>query len=392
MKRFLVIFLTALTLLAGCGDQESPYDLTALNAKIDEANLVLEGVDDVADSASDVAHGRTWATKDDIDTFAAAILLAKATGGLATSQKAVDSATDTLDAKIFTFKKKIRTGTKTTGFTNDDLKKLTDEAEATQKAVKTSTDGTNVSKQEYWVTADKMTALNNAISTAKGTSGTIDSKYTALNTALNNLDKKPGTAASSRSITITGLSIITYPNGTEIAAGVLETNSIDLSTAPAIYGSGLVKNGQATIVFYSNNQTTLWTGDGSYYVGYMAKDDVYISKSKIAFSSAAPNPSAKSSDFSSYNPVYSYKVGDLASAMDFTIPASGTTLNNLCIRMTTQDYPTLIANNTLPGPFYKDSNCGPTQAFTGFETIYADTMIYCKYDLSHMLPGSAANQ
>jgi len=385
MKKFLVIFLTTLTLFIGCDIlDESKYDLTMLDAKIVEATSALEGVD-VAENASDVAQGRKWVTEDEMKKFTDAIASAEFVRLAPISQKAVDSAADTLDTAIIRFNSKLGTGNKTSGFNQNDLSKLIKEAENAKVIVKTSANnGADVSPKEYWVVSATMTALTTAISGAKSDSGTIDSKYTPLNTALNSLNstKKPGTATSWRSITITGLNTTKFPNGTEIGAGLSDTSNIDLSVRPQIYGNGLVSKGTATIVFYSNN--TLWTGDGSYYVVLML-DETKISKSKIAFSGTNNNPSAKYLDFNTYAYVYEYRCGDLASAGGFTISASGTSLNNFCVRITGTSYVDLLASSTLPAPLYKNKELGPTQAFTGFETIYTDTMLYCVYDLKMAL-------
>jgi len=310
MKKFLIILLTALTLFAGCdqGTNDSKYDLTKLDAKINEANSAKEGVQE-ATSAGEVPQGLKWVTKEEMLSFAEAIGLAVVTRNFPTSQKAVDIAVINLNEAITEFNSK----------------------------------------------------------------------------------KQDGTATPSRSIVIIGLNPATYPNGTEIQAGVFETNSIDLSVTPEIYGSGTINNGQATVVFKSNNQTTLWVGEGSYYVGFMVKEELYISKSKIAFSSTAYKPSVTYLDFNPSNYAYEYKCGDLAAAMGGTIPANAT-LNDLCLSMTgnTMNYVQLMANNVLPGPFYKDKDCTPTQAYVGNEIITADTMLYCKFNLSEIM-GNAGN-
>jgi len=384
MKKFLVIFLTALTLFSGCDIlDEGKYDLTELDAKIAEANLALEGVD-TAENESDVATGRKFVTEDDMKKFTDAIASAELVRVAPISQNAVNSAIDTLDTAIYRFKSKLGTGTKASGFNQNDLSKLIKEAENAKVIVKTSANGADISPKEYWVVSATMTALTTAISGAKSETGTVDSKYTPLNTALNSLNstKKLGTATSWRSITITGLNTTKFPNGTEIGAGLSDTANIDLSARPQIYGNGLVSRGMATVVFYSNN--TLWTGDGSYYVVLML-DETKISKSKITFSSTDPNPSAKYLDFNTYAYVYEYKCGDLASAAGFTITSNGTSLNNFCIRITGSGYAELIASGTLPASLYKDSGLSPTQAFLGIETIYTDTKLYCVYDLKMAL-------
>ncbi|GBU26954.1 hypothetical protein R84B8_00470 [Treponema sp. R8-4-B8] len=392
MKKFLVILLTALTLFAGC-DQDvtntinSQYDLTALEAKIAEANAAKEGVQ-VATSAGEVAQGRKWVLQSDLDTFGAAILVAVGIQTFPTSQAKVDKAVGDLSTAIAIFKVHLGTGTKSSNFTQDDLTALITEAEKAQETVTISSNGTDVIPQEYWVTSAIMTALNSAISTAKGSTGTLDSRYTGLNTALNSFytNKKPGTATSWRSITITGLiSLDKFSNGTEIMVGLFNTNNI-IGLTPQISGSSVISSSRAIVTLYNNTDDnhTLWTGEGSYYVGFLADGETYVSKSQITFNSTTPNPSAKYSDFGPY--VYEYNCGVLATAIGQTIPSTGIELNSFCVFMSGgKNYVQLLASGDLPAPFYKVKELGALQAFTGIETLTAATMIYTTYDLSSLM-------
>jgi len=391
MKKFLIILLTALTLFTGC-DQDgnnNKYNLTALDAKITEANLAKEGVK-VATSATEVAQGRKWVESSDITTFTAAIGFAVAIYNLPISQAQVGEAVSDLGEAINIFKAKIKNGSKTSGFSQEDLNKLITEAKDAKKGVQTSSNGADIIPQENWVTSALMTALTGAITTAESSGGVVESKYTSLNTALVNFYNglKQGTAASWRSITITGINIIKFPNGTEINSGLFGTKDI-IGAIPQISGMGQVSNGKATIILYNNNNHTLWTtGEGSYYVGFMAKGETFVSKSKIDFNSTAPKPTAKFSDFGPY--VYEYNCGAIATMIQQTIPADGILLDTFCAYMTGgSTYTQLLTSGKLPAPLYKDKGLSSNQLFTGIETIKADTMIYCTFDLTILMSNNA---
>jgi hypothetical protein len=292
MKKLLIILLTTLTFFTGCFfGNEGNFNLTKLNAKIDEAESELEGVTTV-ESASQIATGRKWVTSDEMDDFKAAISAAKSIRTLAESQLEVDDAVITLNSAIIEFKSQIKTnGTKTSGFTLKELTNLVTEAQNAKAGVQTSINGTDVSKEKYWVIADIMNALDNSINSAN-LSGNIDTKYNNLNSALNNFydSKRPGTAIS-RSITITDLTQYYFLNGTQIEVGLFTNNNSIFTGNLQIHGNGVIRNDKVTVDLYvsSGNNSVLWTGSGLYYVGFRDNDGKYISKEKINFSNTTPN-------------------------------------------------------------------------------------------------------
>jgi len=384
MKRLFIIFLTALTLFAGCNPDtvESEYDLTALDAKIAEAKLVMEGVQEAV-SADDVAKNRKWVTHEDMTTFTAAIAFAVAIQISHTSQSAVDNAVTNLNNAIISFKSKIHLGNKENGFTQAELNRLVTEAENAKAAVKTSDiNGADVIPKEYWVTSAIMTALANAITAAQNSSGNIDNNYAALVTALNNFytNKKPGVAR--RSVTITSLPA-GFSDGIEINVGLFADNNLILSGDPEIIGIGNINNNKAAVVLFtsSGGNTAMWTGNGSYYVAFMANAKTYISKEKINFSDTSPHPTVTYGDFDQY--IYEYNFGIITAVINYPIPENGVTLNDFCSYMTGYTYAQMFAGGMLPGQLYKDR--GLTQVFTGFETLTASTMIYCEFDLSILM-------
>jgi len=88
----------------------------------------------------------------------------------------------------------IQDGSKTDGFSQEELDDLISKAQNVLAEVKPSADGSDVSQQEYWVTSDAWNALNDAITRAQNSSVSIDSRYSDLYRALNAFPaKQPGT-------------------------------------------------------------------------------------------------------------------------------------------------------------------------------------------------------
>jgi hypothetical protein len=117
----------------------------------------------------------------------------------------VNAAVQILNSAIIDFKNKRQKGTKLSGFTQAELTELITTANDAKNGIKTSTDGSDVSNTEYWVTYDVLNALNSAITTAQNASGNFDTAYTALNTAITTFNnaKARGTQQVSQYITIT---------------------------------------------------------------------------------------------------------------------------------------------------------------------------------------------
>ncbi|MDR2575986.1 MAG: InlB B-repeat-containing protein [Treponema sp.] len=359
----------------GTGTGGGKINLSALQAKIAEAELAKEGVL-TATQASDVAQGRKWVTAGVMEAFTTAIYNAKIALGADTQQK-VDSAVKTLSAEINAFNGMKQIGTKTSGFTQADLNALIDDANTAKSGVAASTDGKDVSLQEYWVTPSVMDALDSAINAAYY-GGNIDSAYNSLNTALINFiaNKKPGTGASHRTITISGLDV---PDGTEIAVGLFETDQIIVNEQPGILGNGTILNKTVTVTLYGSNNTS-WIGNGSYYAAFSMHTDnpkIYISKSKISFSNTSPNAAKIFSDFKQY--VYRFTLGEFAEQMGITIPASGITLDEWCQNMAGMTYAQMLEAGYIQGPLYK--NEGLSQPFSGSDRLTATTVIYSEYNL-----------
>jgi len=294
MKKTLIILLSILIMFAGCrfDPPESDFDLTDLYAAIDEAELAMEGLD-VAANASQVHKDRKWVTSNDMAALKAAITTAEKTAGKAASQSEVDDAVADLDTAISEFNTKKQYGTKTNGFSTDELNKLIKEAENLQATLKTSSNyGADVSTKEYWVTPLVMNTLTGAINGAKYPAN-IDSTYSNLVAALVSVysSKKKGTAMS-RSITIIDLTQHFFLNGTEIEVGLYENKNSISNWNPVISGKGSIRNDKATIILYnsSGNNSVMWTGKGLYYIGFRDNDGTYISKEKVNFSNTNTNP------------------------------------------------------------------------------------------------------
>jgi hypothetical protein len=363
------------------GSLEKP-DLTALNAKIAEAEAAKVGVL-TATKAEDVAKGLKWVNSAVMTTFNKAIEDAKADRN-AETQVEVDLATILLSAAIDAFNEKKQNGSKSSGFTQAELTALINKANADKDGVKVSVDGEDVSTLEFWVPQAEMSALDNAISAAQSaTTGNIDTQYNALETALTsfNTAKQKGTGISRRTITITGLDV---PDGTEIYVALFETDQINVNEQPEIGGQGEIQN--KTVTFTLNNYGTLWTGSGSYYVAFQMQpttpgpQGIYISKSKIAFSDANPSQTIVFSSFKKF--VFKYTLGEFAEEMGITIPPGGITLDDwVRAIMDNEDitYAQMLEAGYIPGPLYKDEAL--TQEFKGSDKLLANTPIYSEFNL-----------
>jgi len=394
MKKFLVILFAALILFAGCdngttddgngkkgnGESTKPPNLSALNAKITEAEDAKDGVI-TAESAEKAALGRDWVTADVMKTFEEAIETAK-TARSADKQSAVDRAVTTLSAAIEKFKSAIRIGSKSSGFTQSELNDLIDDAQDAKTKVQQSTDGTDVSPQEYWVTSNWYTALNSAISNAQSQNSTltIDEKYMDLLAAFNSVNsyKQRGTGTPQRTITITGLN--NFTSESELTIVLFENNNrntnANITIENFIYGIGSISNNTATFVLKTFVDSKRWTGSGSYYVAFSSETKDYISKSKITFSDSAPSPSVSFSNFEFY--VFEYTFGELTAEIEgFTIPADGITLDEFCLYMTDNEMnyaQMMLASDSLSAPLYKDKAL--TSPFSGADKLKANTKIY----------------
>jgi len=361
------------TTTGGGGDPEKP-DITELNAEITKAEAAKDGVV-TATQASDVASGRKWVTAPVMENFEAAIERAKAARNAAT-QTEVNLAKIAISAATAAFQEVIGIGTKTSGFTQQELAALINEANTAKTGVRVSADGADVPSSEFWVTQSVMTALTNAISSAQSAqAANLDNAYTALNTALIAFyaAKKPGNPP--RKITINGLN---YPNGTGIQLGVFPTAQINTTQQPDISGGGTIQNNTVTITLYTSNNA-LWSGNGSYYVGFMVNtedSEMFISKSQVTFSDAAPNQTLAFTAFKPY--VFRYTLGEFAEEMEITIPPEGITLDEW-INQVSQGYIISWADALESGfapMIYKDEAC--TQPFSGTDTLTATTPIYSK--------------
>jgi hypothetical protein len=210
-----------------------------------------------------------------------------------------------LNNAVQAFKAKVKTnGTKTSGFTQEQLTALIGAAETAKQGVATSVNGADISSGVFWVTQEVMTAFNTAINNAKTANAatdttTRDTLYTALGTARTafNAAKQPGsktgTGTGAKTVTITGLSDY---NGATIYVELFATKPTQNSKEEdSPYGDGTIKNGSATVPLYSYSGSASsfnespWTGNGNWYVGFFIEDDAnelaYVTKTTKSFSS-----------------------------------------------------------------------------------------------------------
>jgi hypothetical protein len=196
LKKQLVFQLTALLLTAvfvivvgACPANDIfVVDRSALNTKITEAENAKTGVE-VDTVATNVAQGSNWVSPEVMDALESAISAAKLTKN-SIKQAKIDTAETDLNAAITVFNNAKKVGTKTSGFTLDQLIAKIADANAAKQGVVVDTAAVNVDAGTYWVTQAAMTALTNAISAAgqvrdaTPNQTAIDSAVTTLSNAI----------------------------------------------------------------------------------------------------------------------------------------------------------------------------------------------------------------
>ncbi|MDR1249787.1 MAG: hypothetical protein LBK63_10835 [Treponema sp.] len=262
----------------------APTDKSALITRIGEAAAAKTGVS--IGTPDQFAPGMEYVLQADVDTLNAAIVAAETVrDGSSATQAEVNDAAAALNNAVQAFKAKVKTdGTKSAGFTQEQLTALISAAEAAKQGVATSSDGTDVGPGVLWVTPEAMTVFNAAIDHAKTAADTTrDALYAALGTAIAsfNAAKQPGTRA--KTLTITGLPAAA--NGSMIGVSLFQTKPTgeeeDLETP--VVGGGTAQNGSVTVTLY-NDDESLWTGTGNWYVGFMVGNVAYITKTTKSFS------------------------------------------------------------------------------------------------------------
>jgi hypothetical protein len=304
-NRFLFLGILALALmfglvLTGCpdlngsnDDDKGPsVDTSVLETAIAVAENAKTGVLTTNDAAQ-VAAGLEWVTQGDMDTLNAAITDAKNALSSAATQVDVNAAVTTLNSAVTAFKGKIKTdGTKNSNFTPEELTQLIELAEGVKENVETSADGTDKAPSVYWVTQGTLTALNNAITAAKGAAdANRDNLYKALINAINTFKaaKQPGKRANI--LTITGLSAY---NGKEISLGLFDSQEVKGTPAISNNSWQVVQNGTVQVSLYTrgsgDSSAIPWAGTGSYYAAFMVEIDdnsgkLYVTNNKKSFDS-----------------------------------------------------------------------------------------------------------
>jgi len=162
-----------------------PVDKIALYVKIAEAELEKSSVV-IALYVADVAQNRKWVIQSVMDDFNSAIHAAKeALTRPAQTQTNINTAVNALSMALNTFITAQRSGIKSTGFTQEDLDDLINEAKTAKNDIKTGTSEDDVGPAEYWVSKSSLTAFNNAIDAAQNADEDIDGAYLALVSAMN---------------------------------------------------------------------------------------------------------------------------------------------------------------------------------------------------------------
>ena len=278
MKRcfiFLVpaIVLVGVLILTGCppAPEGASADNSALQAKIDQAQKLLDETK-ISTYGNEYVYAQMWVTQAVRDAFDTAINAAVST--LNSSQSAIDAAVDALNIAINKFSNARMSGTKNSDITVNELKALIASAEAAQAIVEISTDGKELSPNDFWVTQEEHDTLENAIAAAKSASDQSgrDTAYNALLAALSVLKnglKIPGDNLAEKLswIKSNAMDGITYEivlDNNDSLNGIVNTNSNSGNILD--YDGKLVKivlkSGSQRTVSLSTNGHLFWVGAG----------------------------------------------------------------------------------------------------------------------------------
>jgi hypothetical protein len=192
----------------------------ALTAEIAKAKAAKLGVA-VDTAAGNVPSATKWVTQGVLDTFEAAIAAAEAKL-TETAQGTIDTAVGTLTGAINTFNTAKTSGSKTSGYSMEQLTALIDAATTLNSSVTAAVNGDSIAPDAWWVAETHKTALGTAIATAKAitAAGTpLDNAYTALAGAIDTLNSNKAQGTSTASVKTTLLAAITAADGAK--AGVL---------------------------------------------------------------------------------------------------------------------------------------------------------------------------
>ncbi|GHV96674.1 hypothetical protein AGMMS50293_29940 [Spirochaetia bacterium] len=179
------------------GGTGTPVDKSELVAEIAKAEQLQQSVV-VSASADEVASGVKWVTQEVMTTFTAVITAAKTARDSASTQATIDTAKSTLTAAISVFTTASQNGTKSNGFTPDEMTALISRANTTKNGVQILASGSadDVAPGAEWILSNNPTvgALEAAITSAgSANDDNRDDRYNALVTALNNFTAAVGT-------------------------------------------------------------------------------------------------------------------------------------------------------------------------------------------------------
>jgi hypothetical protein len=358
------------------GSKTTGFSTAELTALIAQANAAKEGVK-VSDNGNDVSPAEYWARQSDISTLTTAISSAQAA-----NVRTRDSLYLALVQALTTFNEAKQTGTVPN---KQNLFNAIEAADTAKQGVVEAASKAQAPQGSKWATAAQFAPLNTAYSSAiaalngSATQNAVDTATSALSTATSTFSSAVsgnGLGEKSNSLTITGLPTADFPNGSSLQFGLSTTAAFEMDAPPPVYGQAEVSNGQVQVQLYSTSTMAPWTGSGSWYAGFMLEDGrLFISKAAIDFTANAA-PTKAFSDFKPY--AYSVKLGDFANYF-FDEGTPSVTLNAYFHAIMYANYTEWLAEAGTGYTLYK--NEAMTQAYSGSETVTAETVVYCAYPI-----------
>jgi hypothetical protein len=269
--------------------------------------------------------------------FNTAIGAAEGAKAAATTQAAVDAALGLLKEALAAFNAAVNKngpGTKSEGFTPDDLAALITQAEDAIAGVRVSTDGADIPAGEQWVTEAAVEALEAAVAAATDGGTFTDQVYQDLAAALKafNDAKQAGTdngGDTAKTLVITSLLDITGLDLISLWDGVT-------SWSPTIGGipdpddspSGTITVPLKNLRFSDNSDEpefiSDWTGTGEYFVMLWYGDKALITTSKVLIDKAVTTIPFSDFEKREDGEDYGEQIGEIHGTINLTdIPVSG---------------------------------------------------------------------
>jgi len=244
-----------------------PVNTSALLAKIAQANIAKIGVVETNDGST-VAMFFDWVLPAVMTTFNTAITTAQGVSDTATKQADVDAAVTALEAAITAFNTAKAKGTKSDGFSQEDLDELIANSNAIKIDVIEGTDANDVAPGAKWVEVSFFSDLESKITQAQGViepGHELDLIYNALGAAYmafagalktGNVPNKTALSAAIDAADTAKTGVLPAENAASATSGSKWATAAQFSPFNAAYSSATTVNGDPNATVNQVNAAT----------------------------------------------------------------------------------------------------------------------------------------